>query len=297
MNKIEYTVNTYAELEKWSKAFVDGAFNLFFLIGHPGQAKSRTLRRLMTGTPKPDAPVKGLWVEGGALSAFKFYMDLYRHRHQTVVLDDVDSIYTDRSLVRMMKCLCQSEEVKRLGWHTNNQTLQDAGIPDAFETRSRVCIIANRWNTMNEHVGSLLDRGMMIHFRPSPDEVQRYARTFFPDKEILKFADPYIGFLDELSLRDYIVAAQAKVAGLEWQKALLRRFGLYEVLTIHELMNDPTHPTIERRVTEFMNRTGLSRPKFFDYRKLWEEKFRDILPKPKKAKTKAKPKKKAVAAK
>ena len=34
---------------------------------------------------------------------------LYRHRDQFVVIDDVDALYADRSGVRLLKCLCQTE--------------------------------------------------------------------------------------------------------------------------------------------------------------------------------------------
>jgi len=40
------------------------------------------------------------------------YAKLYRHRDEFVVIDDVDALYADRSGVRLLKCLCQTEEEK-----------------------------------------------------------------------------------------------------------------------------------------------------------------------------------------
>jgi hypothetical protein len=40
------------------------------------------------------------------------YAKLYRHRDQFVVIDDVDALYADRSGLRLLKCLCQTEEAR-----------------------------------------------------------------------------------------------------------------------------------------------------------------------------------------
>jgi hypothetical protein len=48
-------------------------------------------------------------IEGNA-TPFGMYVKLYRHRDQFVVIDDVDALYADRSGVRLLKCLCQTEE-------------------------------------------------------------------------------------------------------------------------------------------------------------------------------------------
>ena len=47
------------------------------------------------------------------------YVKLYRHRDEFVVIDDVDALYADRSGVRLLKCLCQTEEEKAVAWHSD----------------------------------------------------------------------------------------------------------------------------------------------------------------------------------
>ena len=47
------------------------------------------------------------------------YAKLYRHRDEFVVIDDVDALYADRSGVRLLKCLCQTEEEKAVAWHSD----------------------------------------------------------------------------------------------------------------------------------------------------------------------------------
>ena len=78
------------------------------------------------------------WIEGNA-SPFGMYSKLYRHR------DDVDALYSDRSGVRLLKCLCQTEEEKAVAWHSDARSLERQGIPREFTTKSRVVIISNDW--------------------------------------------------------------------------------------------------------------------------------------------------------
>ena len=77
------------------------------------------------------------------------YVKLYRHRDQFVVIDDVDALYADRSGVRLLKCLCQTEEEEAVAWHSDVRSLERQGIPREFTTKSRVVIISNDWKTLN----------------------------------------------------------------------------------------------------------------------------------------------------
>ena len=61
------------------------------------------------------------------------------------VIDDVEALYADRSGVRLLKCLCQTEEEKSVAWHSDARGRERQGIPREFTTKSRVVIIANDW--------------------------------------------------------------------------------------------------------------------------------------------------------
>jgi hypothetical protein len=45
------------------------------------------------------------------------YLQAFEFRNQPLILDDIDGLYADRSGIRLLKALCQSEPVKTLGWH------------------------------------------------------------------------------------------------------------------------------------------------------------------------------------
>src|SRR5438132_12625936 len=101
-------VTTYDLLEEYLRAFAEGHFHLVVLVGAGGLAKSRSVRAVLDG--------KACWIEGNA-TPFGMYVRLYRHRDQFVVIDDVDALYADRSGVRLLKCLCQTE--KAVAWHSD----------------------------------------------------------------------------------------------------------------------------------------------------------------------------------
>lgn len=288
---MQHTVTTYSELRKWSQAYVNGAFGLFFLIGEPGHAKSYIIRqlveekqerthqkRLKSRTRKtkskstepteklPDGHVaEPLWIEGGAVSAFKLYQEVYMHLHQPVIMDDVDSVYSDRNLVRLLKALCQTEKVKQVGWHTDSRQLEAKDIPTKFRTRSQVCIIANHWKNLNEHVGSLVSRGVMVDFRPSIQEVFSYlkANKIIKDKDVLKFGEKHLWMLERIDIREFINAEAAKRAKLKWEDALAQSLGIRDMMMVDRLTRDKSYVTTEQRVSEFMRLTGRSRPMFF----------------------------------
>ena len=128
-------LSTYDRLEAYLGAFAGGHFNLLILVGAGGLAKSRSVRAASTAA--------ACWIEGNA-TPFGMYAKLYRHRDEFVVIDDVDALYADRSGVRLLKCLCQTEEEKAVAWHSDARSLERQGIPREFTTKSRVVIICQR---------------------------------------------------------------------------------------------------------------------------------------------------------
>ena len=172
---------TYARLHEYLLAFAQGHLNLLILVGQAGIAKSRTVREMLGG----DA----CWIEGNA-TPFGMYERLYQNRGRFVVIDDVDSLYADKSGIRLLKCLCQTEEEKAVAWHTNARSLEKHGIPREFTTTSRVIIICNDWKTLNRNVAALQDRGHVLVFQPSTAEVHRQAGVWFHDLKSMPGSAP-----------------------------------------------------------------------------------------------------------
>ena len=113
---------TYAELETFVRAFAAGSFNLLVLLGAPGLQKSRSVREAL-----PDA----CWIEGHA-TALGIYTRLWEHRDEPVIIDDVDSLYSNPGAVRLLKCLCQTERRKTVAWESDAPALRRDNIPKRF---------------------------------------------------------------------------------------------------------------------------------------------------------------------
>jgi hypothetical protein len=250
------TITSYARLEEFVTAFSRGHINLLILVGPPGLAKSRTVRGIL--------PENASWIEGNA-TAFGMYLQLYRNRDRFVVIDDVDSLYSDRNGIRLLKCLCQTEEGKTVGWHSATRSLEKAGIPREFVTKSRVIIICNDWRTLNRNVAALQDRGHVLVFRPTAEEVHGKASQWFGDEEILAWFADNLHRIPEPSLRLYLRAAELKRAGMDWTDTVPLTPENLRKRLVMELKADATFTAEETRARAFTQRGGGCRATYFNY--------------------------------
>lgn len=234
------TVTTFAELRQFAEAYGSGKLNLVILVGTAGIAKSQTLRRVVGD--------RALWIEGNA-TAFGIYQSVYEHRDKPIVIDDVDTLYTDRAAVRLLKCLCQTDAVKQVAWHSNAVAI--GALPKSYETTSKVCIIANEWKELNANVAAVQDRGHLVFFEPTPAEIHREVAEWFWDQEVYDWFAEYLHLIPEPSMRHYVRAAELKDAGLDWVKVLLSDTVPEKALAIAKLKADSRYQEERDRVQAF----------------------------------------------
>jgi len=238
------TLTSFAALDEYVRAFADGKLNLLILIGRPGLQKSRVVREAVGS--------EACWIEGHA-TAFGMFCQLFRHRHGPVVVDDVDDLYADRQAVRLLKCLCETETVKRVAWYSDAGTLLREGIPRQFDTNSRVAIIANQWRTLSLNVAAIEDRGHVVVFEPTPLEVHRRTADWFWDQQVFDFVGEHLHLIDKPSMRQYVLARELKRAGMDWRGALLEWWNLSGAwLAVAQLKADPCYATEKERVRAFV---------------------------------------------
>ena len=250
-----FRVTRYQKLERFVRAFADGHLNLLIVLGQPGLAKSQTVRRVV-----PDA----CWIEGNA-TAFGVYTAAWHHRDRMMVLDDVDNLYAERNAVRLLKCLCQSDPVKRVAWQSASTALDKQGVPRAFETSSRVIIIANEWKTLNRNVAAVQDRGHVIRFEPTAAEIHREVGDWFGDREIYDWFGRHLSLVVNPSMRQYVRAAELKAAGLDWRQMVLQEALPEKTSLVAELKADERLRTEADRVREFIRRGGGCRATYFNH--------------------------------
>lgn len=163
----EIKITTYAELERFAKAFADGNINLLVVVGDGGLQKSRTLQETV--------PAGSCWIQGNA-SPFGIYLKLYQFRDRLVVIDDVDSLSRNKDGINLLKCLCQTEPERTVAWLSATRQLAEDKVPREFTTSSRVCIIANQWgNSRNRNLAAVEDRGHVLRFTPTACIVGRVS--------------------------------------------------------------------------------------------------------------------------
>src|SRR5229473_4798139 len=236
-------VPTYVELEQYVRAFAAGHLNLLMLFGPPGVGKSRCLRQALDH--------RVCWISGQA-TPLGIYMQAYEHRHQPLVLDDVDGLYAERSGIRLLKALCQTEPRKTLSWHTATPILQRRSVPPQFTTTSRVALVGNDWKTLNADVAALEDRGHLLFFEPSPAEVHCQAALWFWDQEIFDFVVEHLHLFAHHSLRTYHHAWELRQAGLDWRQGVLGRCLTGIALSVAKLKADPAFTSEAARVEAFI---------------------------------------------
>lgn len=251
-------LETYLELDQFVTAFAEGHINLLILLGGAGLAKSQTIRRAI-------GDVAG-YVEGNA-SAYGLYVKAYQCRDQPLVIDDVDSLYADKAGVRLLKCLAQTDPVKRMAWHTASISMKAEGIPKEFETRSRAIIIANDWRTLNANVSAVQDRGHVVLFAPTAAEVHRRVGEWFDDDEIYAWFERHLSVITSPSMRHYLRARELKLAGLDWQTMIGGQFLPPKLLLVAKLKDDPQYTTEAERVEAFKLLGGGSRATYFNQAK------------------------------
>jgi hypothetical protein len=250
------TLTTYVDLERYVRAFNDGHLNMLLVVGSHGLQKSRLVRDVVGD--------RAVWIENRA-SAFGLYEELYAHRDEPLVMDDVDGLYGDRDAVRLLKCVLQTEPIKTVSWHS--KAAEQAGLPTRFQTRSRAVIIANEWKTLRANVAALEDRGHAVAFEPPPLEVHRRAGLWFWDQEIYTFIGDHLGFVTRPSMRDYVRAWESKNAGLPWRDHLLARWLDGPGLLVAQLRADPSFGSEAERERAFEERGGGSRSTYYNTKK------------------------------
>jgi hypothetical protein len=248
-------VATYAKLEEYVRAFASGHLNLLILVGEGGIAKTRTVRAVLGSA---------CWIEGNA-TPFGMYEKLYRHRGSFVVIDDVDSLYADKAGIRLLKCLCQNEEEKTVGWHTDARSLEKHGVPREFVTTSRVIIICNDWRTLNINVSALQDRGHVLVFKPSAAELHRKAGEWFKDAEIYEWFGENLHRIAAPSFRYYVRAAELKAAGMAWAEVLEQEAENKRAQIAAEILASAVYRTTMERVRAFVREGGGCRATYFNY--------------------------------
>ena len=214
----ELLVRDYFEMRDFVEAFADGYYDLFALLGDTGTGKSETRRILEKKLGKRFGLLTGYHSE------LDLYKKLYQFRYYPIVLDDIDSLFEGSIRTSHLKAVCDTKPVKRIEWGSTHRAFDD-GLPNVFESISRVMIVANELKTLTKNLGAILDRGMVIRFQPSAFNmhVDVASGGWFDDAEVFREIGKYLHLMVHPSFRFYGDTRNNKRAGLDWKAILLRQ--------------------------------------------------------------------------
>ena len=253
-------VRTYCELNCHVNAFFKGKYHLLVVIGGPGLAKSSQFEAHLGPTSHL---IKG-WT--APLQAF---IDCFLHRNKLLIFDDAETLWQKPAGRILLRSLCEHKPWKGLQWASTAGALQAAGVPQRFETSSKVAIIANHFVFGDiAEFEAVADRAHIIYFDPYPTEVHEQVASWFYDQVIYDFIGERLHLISGLSARVYLKAFERKQAGGDWRH-LIESVYCHDlsIKVVQDLEADPDCPTVEQKVAKFITLTGACRATYFNLKR------------------------------
>lgn len=199
-------INTYLKLNKVLNEFKKGTFDFLIIIGSAGLGKTYNTRKILG---------KKVCYINSSATALGLYLQGYESKNIPMWFDDVESLFEKDKMIGLLKQFCETNEIKNIQYNTSWDMEETKSVPKYYETKSKVLMTSNSITRLqNKGVQSLLDRAIIINFKPSRHEITNYIKKNFKsiyDKEIL---DSLLQIGETFSLRDYIKNVQLKKAGL-----------------------------------------------------------------------------------
>lgn len=212
------TITTYEELKAFVVAASRHEIGLTVITGPGGTGKSYTIKKALKESGR-----RWLWLSSHATPA-STYEQLYHHTDETVFINDIDGYLSNRTMLGILKQLCETENVKTVQY--NSKTPLMADLPRSFETTSPVIIDANTLPKKSKDLAAFFTRGVHVEFEPTVGEVMSQLTTFAKDEEVLKHLSLLAKAAGSVDLRKYLVAVQLKEAKLDWKKYLREELSL-----------------------------------------------------------------------
>lgn len=255
-------IHTYAEFEKYLRAFAKEDYKFLWIVGRPGLSKSKSIQRAIEG-------LEVCYIGPGQNTPLVFYEECYNHRNKPIILDDAEDVMDTPVGYKLLCALGQTDEVKTLRYGTTNAYLTKHDIPMSFQTRSALCVLANRWT---RHP-ALQSRAVLVYFDPSPLEIHKNVGTWFTDQEVYDWIGDHLHLITGLDCRLYGKAVQDRRAGIDWRKAIFDTH-CHDAVTkvVQDLEVDSDCRSVNDRIRRFKELTKQSRATYFRVKAALEQK-------------------------
>lgn len=268
-------LSSYADLKRRLEAFATGDYPLIIVFGRSGTSKTSLAELVL-----PEGTAH--WIQGDVTEA-RFFEELRDNVDTPIVIDDRDDLHKDRGLIRLLKQLCQTKKPARITrLHMRNRPVHhedgfEESDPGTVITSSPLLVITNDWARLNRHVAAIEDRGLVIEFAPSADEIHAYVGPWFLGRgdagaqtraqEVYDFIGGSLEMAGEyLTIRDYELGVKDHKNGFDWKQVLSDRWAIVKCYSdAAEIRADPSYATEAERIEAFTDRTGLCKQTYYNH--------------------------------
>jgi len=235
-------------LDRLTFAAAEGAIRSLVVSGAAGVGKSygveATLSDYVESKRKTAKSDSHRFISiSGKMRPIALYMKLYEYRHKTdtIVLDDCDSVFNDQDAVNVLKAALDSKKTRTIHWGSDAAQLRDNDVPRSFEFEGSVIFITNidvknlrDTDARKPHLDALLTRShyldLTVHTQRekmlrieslilSNGMLDNYAFDDDTCLEIMEFVQENAAKIRNLNLRTVInVADLASYYPTEWKK-------------------------------------------------------------------------------
>jgi hypothetical protein len=214
----------FAVIRMMTEAACEGSIRALIVSGAPGLGKSFTI---LNTIEEYDPEEKRTVICKGFTRSSGLYKTLYQYRHKknVIILDDIDSAFSDPDSLNLLKAACDSTGKRRISWGAEIRIQGDDGavLPNSFEFEGSIIIITNynfqaavdQGSKLAGHFEALMSRSHYVEtaMRSQRDYIIRIKQVveagmlrdmgLAPEQEfeLLEYIDENAGKLRELTLR------------------------------------------------------------------------------------------------
>src|SRR5271157_35626 len=125
-------VTKYSDLVFFVNMFKNGNADLLIIESKGGLGKSSLIESVM-------AEERYLSILAH-ITPMQLFILGYEYRNCPLIIDDVDGLLNNDETISLLKMFCETAETKDIAWLTTHNLLGQQGIPQRYETKSKVCI-------------------------------------------------------------------------------------------------------------------------------------------------------------
>jgi len=162
----------YSGVEAYVKQIANGNFRSLIVNGHPGIGKTHSVAKYL------EQYAKGNYIViTGRITLLSLYAALYAYKNagKVLVLDDVDSIFSNVEGLNILKAAMDTTSTRRIHWASTTGKLNTMGLPDNFMYNGGVILISNIGfgggsGKLVTHLTALKDRSFCVPVADTGDD-------------------------------------------------------------------------------------------------------------------------------